>query len=51
MYGYLKDNGYVIYPGKLTDAETFRLGNIGEIYMDDVEKILGIFKDFVSAEN
>lgn len=51
MYGYLKDNGYVIYPGKLTDAETFRLGNIGEIYMDDVEKILGIFKNFVSAEN
>lgn len=51
MYTYLKDHGYVIYPGKLTDAETFRLGNIGEIYMDDVEKILGIFKDFVSAEN
>ena len=51
MYAYLKDHGYVIYPGKLTDAETFRLGNIGEIYMDDVEKILGIFKDFVSAEN
>lgn len=51
MYGYLKDHGYVIYPGKLTDAETFRLGNIGEIYMDDVEKIIGIFKDFVSAEN
>ena len=51
MYAYLKDHGYVIYPGKLTDAETFRLGNIGEIYMDDVEKILGIFKDFVNAEN
>lgn len=51
MYAYLKDHGYVIYPGKLTDAETFRLGNIGEIYMDDVGKILGIFKDFVSAEN
>lgn len=51
MYAYLKDHGYVIYLGKLTDAETFRLGNIGEIYMDDVEKILGIFKDFVSAEN
>ena len=51
MYTYLKEHGYVIYPGKLTDAETFRLGNIGEIYMDDVEKILGIFKDFVSAEN
>lgn len=46
MYAYLKDRGYVIYPGKLTDAETFRLGNIGEIYMEDVEKILAIFKAF-----
>lgn len=42
----MKDRGYVIYPGKLTDAETFRLGNIGEIYMEDVEKILAIFKAF-----
>ncbi len=50
MYSYLKEHGYVIYPGKLTDAETFRLGNIGEIYMDDVEKILGIFKEFVNLK-
>lgn len=32
MYTYLKNNGYVIYPGELTDIDTFRLGNIGEIY-------------------
>lgn len=50
MYAYLKERGYVIYPGKLTDAETFRLGNIGEIYPDDVEKILKIFKDFAAAQ-
>ena len=50
MYAYLKERGYVIYPGKLTDAETFRLGNIGEIYMDDVEKILNIFTDFVNGK-
>ena len=50
MYAYLKEHGYVIYPGKLTDAETFRLGNIGEIYMDDVEKILNIFTDFVNGK-
>ena len=50
MYAYLKEHGYVIYPGKLTDAETFRLGNIGEIYMDDVEKILAIFKEFTGLK-
>ena len=48
MYAYIKERGYAIYPGKLTDAETFRLGNIGEIYLEDVEKIAGIFQDFMN---
>lgn len=47
MYTYLKNNGYVIYPGKLTDIDTFRLGNIGEIYMEDVDRILAIFRAFI----
>ena len=39
MYEFIKERGYAIYPGKLTDEETFRLGNIGEIYTDDIEKV------------
>ena len=31
MYEYIKDRGYVIYPGKMTDEDTFRIGNIGDI--------------------
>ena len=31
FYTYIKEQGYVLYPGKLTDADTFRVGNIGEI--------------------
>ncbi len=50
MYSYIKQRGYAIYPGKLTDAETFRLGNIGEIYLEDVEKIAGIFQDFMNRK-
>lgn len=49
MYDYLKQHGYVIYPGKLTSIQTFRLGNIGEIYMDDVQEILRLFKEFVKG--
>ena len=26
MYQYIKDRGYAIYPGKVTDADTFRIG-------------------------
>ena len=39
MYEFIKERGYAIYPGKLTDEETFRLGNIGEIYIDDIDKV------------
>jgi len=47
MHAYLKRAGYVIYPGKLTDEETFRLGNIGEIYPEDVKKILALFGEYL----
>ena len=49
MHAWLKEHGYVIYPGKLTDRDTFRIGNIGEIYADDAEKILALFKEYVTA--
>ncbi len=46
MYEYIKERGYAIYPGKVTDADTFRLGNIGEIYLEDIEKVCDIFEEF-----
>lgn len=46
MYQYIKERGYAIYPGKVTDADTFRLGNIGEIYADDIDRVCDIFEEF-----
>lgn len=46
MYAYIKERGYAIYPGKVTEAETFRIGNIGEIYKEDIEKLAQIISDF-----
>lgn len=46
MYAYVKERGYAIYPGKLTDVDTFRIGNIGEIYEEDIQKLAQIFRDF-----
>lgn len=51
MYEYIKDRGYAIYPGKVTDADTFRIGNIGEIYEEDILKLTAIFKDFFAQMN
>ena len=36
----LKAKGFVIYPGKISDADTFRIGNIGDIFPDDMEALL-----------
>ena len=47
MYDYIKERGYVLYPGKVMDAETFRVGNIGEIYPEDIEKLAAIMADFL----
>lgn len=46
MYAYVKRNGYVLYPGKAT-KDTFRIGNIGEIYPDDIEKLAKIMSQFL----
>ena len=51
MYDYIKSRGYAIYPGKVTEAETFRIGNIGEIYREDIEKLIGIYQDFLKEYN
>ncbi len=48
LYDYIKERGYVIYPGKLTDEETFRLGNIGEIYPADIMNVTDAIADFLA---
>ena len=38
----LKQQGFVIYPGKVSDADCFRIGNIGEIYPDDISRLIEV---------
>lgn len=40
FYAALKQKGFVIYPGKISDADTFRIGNIGDIFPKDMENLL-----------
>ena len=49
MYHFMKERGYAIYPGKLTDADTFRIGNIGEIYEEDILQVCRLFKEFLES--
>jgi 2-aminoethylphosphonate-pyruvate transaminase len=48
FYDELKDRGYVIYPGKLTVADSFRIGCIGRIYPKDMQGALGAVRDVLA---
>ncbi len=40
FYNRLHDKGYIIYSGKVSDANCFRIGSIGRIFESDVEALL-----------
>jgi 2-aminoethylphosphonate-pyruvate transaminase len=50
FYHYVKERGFVLYPGKLTDVDTFRIGNIGEIYKEDIQKLCGIIEEYMRGQ-
>lgn len=38
-YG-LREQGFVIYPGKVSGSNTFRIGNIGQVFPEDMERLV-----------
>jgi 2-aminoethylphosphonate-pyruvate transaminase len=40
FYSRLSDRGFVIYPGKLSKVDCFRVGSIGRIFPNDVRALL-----------
>ncbi len=40
FYAALRTHGFAIYPGKLTQAPTFRVGCIGQVTVDDIDRFL-----------
>jgi 2-aminoethylphosphonate-pyruvate transaminase len=45
FYRRLSDQGFIIYPGKLSAAETFRIGNIGHLFEVDIRALLKAIGD------
>ena len=45
LYTRLKKSGFVIYPGKVTDQETFRIGTIGDVHAQDIHWLLAAVKE------
>jgi 2-aminoethylphosphonate-pyruvate transaminase len=40
FYDALKQRGFVLYPGKLSQAETFRIGTIGHVFPEDLHRLV-----------
>lgn len=47
FYQSLKGKGFVIYPGKVTELNTFRIGNIGDVHKEDIVRLLTAIKDSI----
>ena len=45
FYDHLRRRGYVIYPGKLTVADSFRIGCIGKVYEADIRGALAAIEE------
>ncbi len=48
FYDGLKDRGFVIYPGKLTVADSFRIGCIGRLYPKDMQSAVAAVRDVLA---
>ncbi|MCL1803778.1 MAG: 2-aminoethylphosphonate--pyruvate transaminase [Eubacteriaceae bacterium] len=48
LYEALKQKGFIIYPGKLTDMPTFRIGNIGDVYPSDMLSLVATIKESIA---
>ncbi|RED85561.1 MULTISPECIES: 2-aminoethylphosphonate--pyruvate transaminase [Cohnella] len=49
FYYFLKERGFVIYPGKLSDAEVFRIGTIGDVHKGDIERLCEAVSSYVTS--
>ena len=47
FYDYLREKGYVIYPGKLTVADSFRVGCIGRLDSSHMHCVLSAIGEFL----
>jgi 2-aminoethylphosphonate-pyruvate transaminase len=47
FYQEMKKAGFVIYPGKLTDVDTFRIGNIGDIHEEDMLTLCEVIENYM----
>lgn len=48
FYDYLKQHGFVIYPGKIAAKPSFRIGTIGHVFPDDIRRLVSQVEGFIA---
>lgn len=48
LYRQLSERGFIIYPGKLTQVDTFRIGTIGRIFPEDLKQLTHAISELVN---
>ena len=43
----MKTKGFVIYPGKVTKADTFRIGTIGHVFPSDIRSLIAAIAESI----
>jgi 2-aminoethylphosphonate-pyruvate transaminase len=51
FYRRLSDHGMLIYPGKLSNVDCFRIGNIGHLFPQDIKQLLHAIEAVMSELN
>ena len=49
LHDMARDRGFTIYPGKLSDAPTFRIANIGDIRPEEMAAFIGVLKEYMDS--
>lgn len=49
FYAAVRERGYILYPGKLTQVETFRVGCIGAIDSNELRNVVGAIAQALAA--
>ncbi len=48
FYNRLHDRNYIIYPGKISSEDCFRIGNIGRIFPSDIKNLLAAINEVLT---
>ena len=48
FYNALNECGFVIYPGKVSDADCFRIGHIGRLFPSEMRALVAAIREVIA---